>query len=158
MPTSYNRATIVNGLRQAMSGLKKHFGSAPTLLIEGKAMKPDDVIAQLQGAIDAIDASIAAEAAFHAQVDAQRAAIATARVLVRGLKGTVRTQLGTSLAVQTDFGFVEKTPKVLTPEEKAAAVAKGKATRAARGTKGPRQKAKIKGSVAAGAASATKPA
>ncbi len=156
MNSKNNHATVVNGLRQAMSGLKKHFGSSPTVLIDGQAQKPDDAIATLQAAIDAIDATTAAETAFHAKVEAQRAALTVARALVRGLEATVRAQLGLSPAIRTDFGFVEKTPKVLTPEEKAAAVAKGKATRAARGTKGPRAKAKIMGSVPA--TPATKPA
>jgi hypothetical protein len=53
-----------------------------------------------------------------------------------------------SIDTLADFGL--KAPKVrvpLTPDEKAAAVAKGKATRAARHTMGAKQKKKVSGTV-----------
>jgi hypothetical protein len=63
-----------------------------------------------------------------------------------------------SIDTLADFALKARKPRTpLTPEQKAAAVAKAEATRAARHTMGPKQKAAIKGTVPA-TAPATQPA
>jgi hypothetical protein len=130
-----NKANLLNHIRQAIAGVQKHYATTPTLSLDGASVPTPDVLATLQGAITAIDDAAAAETAFHQAVAAQHAAVAKAEATLS--KGAART----------DFGFAVPTRR--TPDEatKARAVAKRAATRAARGTKGPRQKAGIKGQV-----------
>ncbi len=144
-----NRDRTINKHRQAIAGIRKHFASAPTIVLGGTPTTPNDAIAALQGPIDAIDAASASEQAFHGAVAAQNAAVAKGSDLLTDLKTLVKSQLGSSEGVLGDFGFTS--PNRQTPDEatKAAAVAKRAATRAARHTMGKRQKASVKGSVPA---------
>lgn len=142
-----NKDNTVNRLRQAIAGVEKHFASMPTLALAGAPVTPKDVVASLQGVIDAIDRTGVSSKAFHDAVTAQRAALAKGKALLKALKMLVQNQLGSSQAVLGDFGFQIPTRKTPTEETKAAAVVKRAATRAARGTKGKRQKAQIKGTV-----------
>ncbi len=136
------------GSRQAIAGIEKHFTSTPTLALAGTPTTPKDVIATLKAAIDAIDAAAAAEKAFHDATTAQHAAVAKGNAVVKALKILVTNQLGSAEGVLNNFGF--QPPKRTTPDQakKAAAVTKRAATRAARHTMGPRQKAPIKGTIA----------
>ncbi len=144
-----NKDKTINSHRQAMTGIRKHFASAPTIALGGTPTTPTDAIATLQGSIDAIDAAGAAEQAFHGAVTAQNAAVAKGNSLITDLKTLVHNQLGSSEGVLGDFGF--SSPKRQAPDEatKAAAVVKRAATREARHTMGKRQKAGIKGTVPA---------
>src|SRR5258708_8978428 len=149
---THNKTTrdkTINKNRQAIAGVQKHLANIPTLALGGTPTTPTDVIATLQGAIDAIDAAAAAEKVFHDAVAAQHAAIVKGNALLKVLKMLVHNQLGSTEGVLGDFGFTS--PKRQTPNEatKAAAVAKRAATRAVRHTMGVRQKAKIKGEVQA---------
>jgi hypothetical protein len=107
--------------------------------MEGNATRP--------GALDSIDKAATTEKAFHDAVTAQHAAIAKGNANLTALKMLVRNQLGGTAGVQGDFGFQTPTRQTPSEETKAAAVAKRKATRAARHTMGKRQKAKVKGQV-----------
>jgi hypothetical protein len=144
-----NKDKTINNHRQAIAGIRKHFASAPTILLGGTPTTPNDAIATLQGTIDAVDMAGASEQAFHGAVAAQHAAIAKGTALLTDLKTLVKSQLGSSEGVLGDFGF--SSPKRQTPDEatKAGAVVKRAATRAARHTMGKRQKAGIKGTVPA---------
>jgi hypothetical protein len=144
-----NKDRTINTHRQAIAGIRKHFASAPSILLGGTSTTPNDAIATLQGSIDAIDAASASAQAFHGAVTAQHAAIAKGTGLLTDLKTLVKSQLGSSEGVLGDFGFTS--PSRQTPDEatKAAAVVKRAATRAARHTMGKRQKASVKGSVPA---------
>src|SRR5260370_1201481 len=112
-----------NKTRQAIAGVQKHLANIPTLALGGTPTTPTDVIATLQGAIDAIDAAAAAEKVFHDAVAAQHAAIVKGNALLKVLKMLVHNQLGSTEGVLGDFGFTS--PKRQTPNEatKAAAVA-----------------------------------
>lgn len=142
-----NKANLLNLIRQAIAGIQKHYANSPTIFLDGASVPTPEVLATLQTAVTAIDAATVAETAFHQAVAAQHAAIAKAEATLSGLQTLVDAQFGTKGAARTDFGFAIATRK--TPDEatKARAVAKRAATRAARGTKGPRQKAGIKGQV-----------
>ena len=142
-----NKDKTVNKFRQAIAGVQKHFASTPTVALAGTPMAPKDIVTSLQGVIDALDQSSVASKAFHDAVTVQRAALAKGNALLKALKMLVQNQLGSGQEVLGDFGFPIPTRKTPTEETKAAAVAKRAATRAARGTKGKRQKAKIKGTV-----------
>ncbi|MGH7272745.1 MAG: hypothetical protein ACREJ3_20135 [Polyangiaceae bacterium] len=140
-----NRDAVLNRNRQAIAGITKHFASTPTLALDGSPSTPKEVIATLNAAINAVDAAATAEKALHDATTAQHAAIAKGNAVLTALKMLVKNQLGSAAGVLGDFGF--QSPKRKAPDEatKAAAVAKSKATRAARHTLGKRQKATIKG-------------
>jgi len=156
-----NRDKILNQHRQAVAGMRKHFASAPTIVLGGTPTTPTEAIATLEGAIHAIDAAVAAKQAFHGAVAEQHAAIAKGNVLLKDLKTLVKSQLGSSESVLGDFGFSSPSRQTPTEATKAAAVVKREATRKARQTMGKRQKANIKGTVpladakAAGSATTT---
>jgi hypothetical protein len=144
-----NRDQNLNKLRQAIAGIRKHFASAPTIVLGGTPTTPTEAIATLEGAINAIDAAVAAKQAFHGAVAAQHAAITKGDALLKELKTLVQSQLGSSGGVLGDFGFTTPTRQTPTEATKAAAVVKRAATRKARQTMGKRQKANIKGTVPA---------
>jgi hypothetical protein len=148
-----SKDTLINRIRQAIAGVQKHYANTPTLSLDGTSVPTPDVIATFQAAVTSIDAATVAETAFHQAVAAQHAAVVKAEATLSGLQKLVDNQLGTKM--RPDFGFAVPTRK--TPDEatKAQAVAKRAATRAARGTKGPRQKAAIKGQVPATPPTAT---
>jgi hypothetical protein len=147
-----NMDSTINRIRQAMAGIAKHFASTPTLALGGTQTTTKDAVATLQGAIDSIDAAAAAGKAFHEATAAQHAAIAKGNALLKVLKTLVESQLGSAESVLGDFGFTNPKPAVPDQAAKAAAVAKRAATRAARHTMGKKQRAAIKGTVTAPAA------
>jgi hypothetical protein len=140
-----NKDRNMNRYRQAVAGIRKHFASAPTIGLGGTLTKPDEAIATLQAAMNAIDLAAAAEQGFHGAVATQHAALAKGNIVLTELKALVQSQLGSSAGVLGDFGFTK--PKRKTPDEatKAAAVAKRASTRKARHTMGKRQRAEVKG-------------
>ena len=142
-----NRDKILNQHRQAIAGMRKHYASAPTIVLGGTPIAPTEAIATLEGAINAIDAAAAAGQAFHGAVATQNAAIAKGRAVLKELKALVKSQLGSSESVLGDFGFNSPSRQTPTEATKAAAVVKRAATRKARQTMGKRQKANIKGTV-----------
>jgi hypothetical protein len=82
-------------------------------------------------------------------VQADRDERAKTKAYVDGVKQALQVVLSGSIDGLADFGLTARKVRVLTPEQKAVAAAKAKATRAARGTKGSVQKKAIKGSVTA---------
>jgi hypothetical protein len=144
-----SKTKILNALRLGMAGVEKHFAQTPTIVLDGVSTTPKALTATFQGAIDAISKAAAAEQAFHDAVDVQSTAVASAETDLAALHSLVKSQLGTTAAILGDFGFTETKRQVPTEAKKAAAVVKRAATRVARGTKGKRQKADIKGQVPA---------
>jgi hypothetical protein len=133
--------------RKAIAGIQKHYGSAPEIVLHGESFAPADVMKILQDQIDGADAVAAAKAAFHRAVAAQHAADAEANALFLALKTRVMSDFKNRAEVLAEMGMSlpqKRTPDVATMAE---AAAKRAATRKARHTMGPRQKAKIKGSV-----------
>ena len=142
-----NRDNTINHIRQAMAGIAKHFATNSTLVLDGTTTATKDVVATLQGAIDAIDAAAAASKAFHDATAAQHAAIAKGNTLLTALKTLVTNQLGSAGSAFGDFGFTNPKRTVPDATTKVVAVAKRTATRAARHTMGPVQKKSVKGAV-----------
>jgi hypothetical protein len=153
-----NKDTLINRIRQAIAGIQKHFAGTPTIVLDGVPTPPANVVATLTGATTAIDGATNAETAFHTAVAAQKAAITAAETTLADLKTLVVNQFGKKGAALGDFGFASGTRKAPSEATKALAVEKRAATRAARGTKGPRAKKAIKGQVAPAPATPVKPA
>jgi len=146
-----NKTTRANRIRQIKAGLTKYFASTP-LVLAGTSYQPAALQAFLQADVDANDASTQAKAQWQSTVKtAQSTDSATAPVL-RAIEAAVRSQYGDAPnadSVLADFGYAPRKVPTKTVAQKTAAVAQAEATRAARGTKGPKAKAKIKGVVPA---------
>ncbi len=126
-------------------GIKKDLQNVTTLPLDGVMYTPTSVVALIQSRIDAAN-EVATTKAKHADAIAVYKALDTKVTgAVTGLKQYVFNALGKTSPLLADFGFTPRKTTVRTPEQKAAAAAKAKATRAARGTKGPVAKLAITG-------------
>ena len=153
-----NKTTRANAIRQIKAGLTKYFGSTP-LVLAGTTYQPAALQAFLQADVDANDASTAARANWLATVKTAKSTDSATDPVLEAIQALVKSQFGkTNDTVLTDFGYAAAKPVTLTTAEAAIKVAKAEATRAARGTKGPKAKAKIKGTVPASSAAAAAPA
>jgi hypothetical protein len=142
-----NYATTIAADQSLIAGLTKHAATLTSLLIAGASVLTTDLVTMLQARIAAIQAAIAAHSAFTAAVAAAHAEITKTAPTVSGARQALKIAFSGQPTTLGDFGL--KPPKARTPltaEEKAEAVAKAKATRAARHTMGPKEKAKITGS------------
>jgi hypothetical protein len=133
---------------QAMiDGFTKHQSTIPSsLLIAGAPVPTTSVISTLQSRIAARTAVLQAEAAYHAAVQASEQELQKTQPLVSGARQAVGLMFAGQITALADFDMKpRKAPAPRTPEQKAASVAKAKATRAARHTMGAVQKAAITG-------------
>jgi hypothetical protein len=153
-----NNATQLAADQALIDGLVKHAATLVTLLVAGSTVQTTDLVTVLKARIAAIKLAITTKATFMAAVAAAHAEIANTAALVSGARQALKIAFAGQIETLGDFGLKpRKAPTPLTPEQKAAAVAKAKATRAARHTAGKKQKAKITGATAAAAAPATPP-
>jgi hypothetical protein len=143
-----NKSIRSNRNRQAIAGVRKHYASTASMVLDGISYAPADIEKALQGSIDAADATTAATAVFHKTVDAERTANATADTVYAGLKAFVTTQFKAAPDALADFGFTLPSRQIPDAATLATAVEKRKATRTARHTMGKRQKAKVTGATA----------
>ena len=128
-------------------------------MLAGTTYKPAALQAFLQADVDANDASTAARANWLAAVKTAKSTDSATNPVLEAIQSLVKSQFGkTNDTVLTDFGYAAAKPVTLTTAEAAVKVAKAEATRAARGTKGPKAKAKITGTVPASSAAAAAPA
>ena len=88
-----------------------------------------------------------ARAAWQTAVQADRALEDKTKPFVAALRGSLLASFAGNIDTLARFGLVPRQKPVTTPEVKVAAAAKAKATRAARHTMGPKEKAAIKGTV-----------
>jgi hypothetical protein len=136
---------------QLIAGAKKHFpnGSTP-LTLGGAPTTIDGVTGQLAGFVSNRAAVVAAQAAATTKVQTERAAMPALNALIDAFIAFVRFTFGTQADVLADFGLAPPKARVpMTAEQKAVAAAKRKATREARGTKGPVAKKAVKGNITA---------
>ena len=136
--------------RKAAAAVQKHFGSMPAIVLDGVTYTPAEVVAELQSAIDAADATIAAAGAHHQAVLAERATAARTDALYAALKSFTLNQHKPRAEVLAEFGMTLPSRQAPSAETLAAAAEKRAATRAARHTMGKRQKMKVKGAVPGG--------
>ncbi len=127
-------------------GIPKRMGSAQFLVNE-QTLTAAAVVTMLQGRVTAAQNAATSQAAFHAAVKAADAAESATAATVSGVVETIYVAFGNDAAALADFGLPVRRKGVLTPAQRIAAVAKAKATRAARHTMGPKQKATVTGNV-----------
>ena len=136
------------GDQKLSDGLKKHRSTHASFAIAGTSPTVDDVLAVLDTRIAAENAAVAARAAWQAKVQAARDERTKTRALVSGVRQALQLQYAGAIDTLADFGLkARKQPAPRTPEQKAQAAARAKATRAARHTMGSKQKKGVKGTV-----------
>jgi hypothetical protein len=140
--------------KQLLAGVTKDLANQ-TFTISDKACTTQDVMNVLQARIDKGLAVQAARATLKAAFKELRDERSATSGFVSAFR-TIVTGMFHSPTTLADFGLKPRKSTKRTLETKVTAVAKTEATRKARGTKGPKAKAKIKGSVPTGAP-ATKP-
>jgi hypothetical protein len=143
---------------QAMiTGTEKFLGNLATLPVGGKNMTPADIVKVFQDRVDAGKAAQTAEAARLTAVKGDRDTRTRTAAFVRSFRRIVLGMFEESPDTLAVFALTAPKPHKVKVVTKATAVAKNKATRAARGTVGPRKKLSIKGTVPAGNGGAPPP-
>jgi hypothetical protein len=142
-------------LQKLVNGYTKYTASAPPIVLAGATLKPTDLVAKLQALISMENAVTSAGAAWHSQVATQRGVVVQAKPLLQAIRQSLQSAYSSQLDVLADFGLTSRKKAVVSPETRAAAALKAKATREARGTAGKKQKATITAPVVITPASAT---
>ena len=149
MATKPNNATIVETCTRRVRSLGSYVGSGAKIAVNGRKLTREDVVATYRSCLDAratvarLRAQLESALVTVAETEAARLEADTA------LRAWVRAEFGVESTEAIDFGFPPPRKPKLTVEEKALAVARTKATRAARRTMGKRQKEGIRGAVVA---------
>jgi hypothetical protein len=132
-------------------GINAHLANAP-LIIQGKTMTGPALVTILLDRIGTGTKVVSTKAAWVAAAQADDANELATDATVRGAIEAIYIAFGNAPDVLADFGLPVRKKGSMTPAERLAASVKAKATRAARHTMGPKQKAAITGVVPAPAA------
>ena len=142
------KATLMT---HVIAGARKHFpNGSETITLEGTSTTIDAVLTELQGFVDGRAAIVAAQMAASNLVAAERAGMPAMTALLAAFIAFIRNAFGPTSAKLADFAIpTRKVPVAKTAEQKAVAAAKRKATREARGTKGPVARKAVRGNITA---------
>ena len=151
MAKNNNKNGKATQMAQVITGARKNFpNGAQTLTLDGASTTIDAVLKELQGFVDDRVAIVAAQTAARNKVAAERAGLPAITALLAAFIAFVRNTLGPTAEALADFAIpARKVPVPKTAEQKAVAAAKRKATRVARGTKGPVAKKAVRGNITA---------
>jgi len=148
---SMQKAAVEAEYKALVTGIDSELTGVDSFLINQKTFTKADLVAKFQSRIDAAEKTKVARTALHACVAAERALQAEVAPLRMGFKFFLQSRYGKNSAELQKFGFTQTKATQRSAVAKSTAVSKGRATRQARGTKGKKQKALIKGSPPAGA-------
>jgi len=130
------------------AGAQKHFPAGSSLSVGGAMLTLVQIAAQLNGFAALRTDVDTARAALDTKIAAETAQATAMRAFMSAFERIVRGSFGNQPDVMADFGLApNKVRAPLTVVQKAAAAAKRKATRAARGTTSSKAKQAIKGNV-----------
>jgi hypothetical protein len=147
-----NRTTIQGKDQQVIVGIQKELQSMPALYLGSQMFTPQTLEAFVQRRIDLGRAILTAKAAWEHAVATYETASPQTDLVIADLRHAVIGAFGRDSEKLATFGFVAPKLRVLSPEQRALAAKRAKATRKARNTMGKRQKALIKGEVPAAVA------
>jgi acyl-coenzyme A thioesterase PaaI-like protein len=145
--TSNTRITKEAADQKLVDGFEKHAQTVPSLVIGGTSFKAADITAVLQTRLATSATAQSTRATWLNAVKADGDERAKTKTFVDGVRQALLVAFAGSIDALDDFGLTPRKTPVVTPEAKAAAALKAKATRAARHTMGKKQKATIKGTV-----------
>ena len=151
--TTLGKGTRATRAGQLVAGARKHFANGGQVLTFAGGLANvtvDGAVGQLQKLIDNRGAVTEARATVRDRVAAEREAAPALDAFMNAFENLVRVMFGADTTVLADFGLQpHKRALPRTATEKAVAAAKRKATREARGTKGPKAKKAVHGNVTA---------
>ena len=130
-----NRASMQAQGTRVSEALATHFNGAASFTFGGTAYKVKELQQKLQSRTDAAHATDAARAKWLTAAAAEREVTQEIEGILLALKNHLVTTYGAKSQIVADFGFTPKVRKV-SAEATAAAVAKRRATRAAKSAKG----------------------
>jgi hypothetical protein len=149
MPNAPNNATVVETCTRRIRALGTYVDGRASIGINGRKHAHAEVVAVYARCVDA-RAKVASLRAQLAEAIEEVGSAEVARMEAdRALKAWVRGEFGVESTEANDFGFPAPKKPAMTVDQKALAVARGKATRKARRTMGKRQKEEIRGTIAA---------
>jgi hypothetical protein len=148
MTAAKGKGQSASRAEQLIAGTKLDFANAASIAFAGGTYTPAQIETSLQTLVDLRAAVDAARATLKEKVAAETAQAPSLRTFMSAYATFVKATFGEQPGVLAHFGLVpRKAATPLTPEEKVAAAAKRKATRAARHTMGPKQKLDVVGNV-----------
>jgi len=138
-------------VKQLITGTAKHYpDGSQSLSIGGATITVNALTQVMQDFVSQRDAVEAAKAAAKTKIENEQTRTPSQLAVIRAFEKFVRGTFGNSAEVLAEFGLVpHKAPDPGTAEQKAVAVAKRNATRAARHTMGKIQKKDVNGAVEA---------
>lgn len=145
MKTYLTKAERQGQARKFLAGTSKYI--TKNIVLAGESVSEKDIANAIQASIDAEDACDELRGKLRVQLRASRAATRNAKQLTSSVKRYIITHYGENSPVLEEFGFSPRKVAQRTVAEKAQAVEKQLATRAARHTMGSRQKAEVHGDV-----------
>ncbi len=148
-------STVIKGNRkqadfatQLVAGAQKHLSNIGQLVVDGSTVTPAEAQAKLASFANLRNDVDAAHAVWKAKLTDEMAQVSGLREFLLAFVTFVKAAFGNSPDILADFGIKpKKVRRALTVEQKAAAAAKRKSTREARGIIGKRKRAVIKGDV-----------
>ncbi len=150
-----SKKVLLTSLNLLIAGIEKRFASS-SLMVAGQSYTGATLVSALQPLVDALSGSATAKAAYQKAIADERQVFAQAESFVTCLHQAIYASFGQAADALADFGLAPHTRRVPSVAVKAAAAAKAKATKAARGEIGKRQRAKIEATApAAGAPAST---
>jgi len=139
------KAKTLAGVQALIAGTQKHLPTG-SFTIGNATYSASSLIAAFQGLVDAMAKQDDAKATAKDALTALRDEKKQVNPLIKGYRQTLITMFGNVSQTLADFGLTPpKARAPLSAEKKVAAQARTKATRIARGTKGPKAKLAIKG-------------
>ena len=149
MATTTNRLKEQASNQALINGLTKHAATIPLILVGGQSLTNTQMVATLQGRLAHANAALSPRAAWQSAVKADQDDRTKTGALISGLRKVVSVAFAGEIDTLADFGLIPPKKHVISPEKKAAAALKGKATRAARHTLGKNQRKAITGTTPA---------
>jgi hypothetical protein len=130
-----------------ITGIPKYCANT-VFSVAGQSFTATQAVTLVQSLLNVSAATAAAKSAAKEAVATEQATIGQNALLVRGIRESIGLTYSNSPTTLTAFDIQpRKSPKPLSTEARAAATAKAKATRQARGTASKKQKATISGDV-----------
>jgi hypothetical protein len=133
--------------KQLSAGAAKHLGSTTQVTLLGSTLTPAEIVAKLDSIVTLRADVDAARASTKAKIALESSNMPALRAFKSAFVSYVKGAFGGQPDVLADFGITPKARATSTVDAKAGAVAKRKATRAARHTMGTQQKKGVKGDV-----------
>ena len=135
------KADVVAEFQALIDGLGTLLAGIDPFLVLNRSIPRSEVLATLQGRVDAAAKTKADRKLLAEDVAAEKDAAAEGDAMRKALKAFCVARFGATSPILQQLGFVQHRRPKVRPEKKAAGAAKATKTRALRGTKGKQQRA-----------------